>query len=87
LYGAEKSDRPAENKADLESFTSSFSLLSCDAGTAEHYGYLANVLRKRGRPLPQNDLWIAAVARQYGLMVATRDKHFQQVPDLSVLSW
>jgi len=87
LYGAEKSERPQENIADIKTFTSAFSLLPCDKETAGHYGYLANVLRKKGRPIPQNDIWIAAVARQHDLIVATWDKHFQQVPEISVYSW
>ncbi|MEO5958497.1 MAG: PIN domain-containing protein [Opitutaceae bacterium] len=40
-----------------------------------------------GTPIPENDLWIAAVALEHGLPVATRDIHFARVPGLTVLDW
>ena len=40
-----------------------------------------------GRPIPENDVWIAAMARQYDLPVATRDAHFPVVPRIAILNW
>ncbi|MCP4134020.1 MAG: type II toxin-antitoxin system VapC family toxin [bacterium] len=37
---------------------------------------------KKGKPIPTNDIWIAAVAFQHGLKLFTRDKHFKDVPGL-----
>lgn len=45
--------------------------------TAGHYGDLKARLQKLGRPIPENDIWIAASALQYGLILATRDRHFE----------
>jgi tRNA(fMet)-specific endonuclease VapC len=58
-----------------------------DQGTAEHYGQLKAELAGTGNPIPDNDLWIAALARQYDLPLATRDGHFTPVPRLTTLAW
>ena len=48
-------------------------MLSCDAVTAWIYGEVRDRLRLKGRPIPENDLWIAAIAIQHDLALATRD--------------
>jgi tRNA(fMet)-specific endonuclease VapC len=62
-------------------------LRSVDAITAQHYGRIRNDLRAIGRPVPENDLWIAAIARQHGLTLVTRDQHFQHIVGLSLEMW
>lgn len=62
-------------------------MLLPDEGTAEHYGDLKAELARLGKPIPDNDLWVAAMARQYDLPLATRDAHFAQVPGLQTLAW
>jgi tRNA(fMet)-specific endonuclease VapC len=47
--------------------------------TAQYYGKIKDGLRLKGRPIPENDIWVAAAAMQYGLPVATRDAHFDEV--------
>lgn len=44
-------------------------------------------LRLKGRPLPENDVWIAALAMQYALTLVTRDAHFQEVENLQTVAW
>jgi predicted nucleic acid-binding protein len=46
-----------------------------------------NVVIAHLRIDPDNDIWIAAVARQYDLPLVTRDGHFTVVPQLRVLAW
>jgi tRNA(fMet)-specific endonuclease VapC len=87
LYGAERSSRRAENIAQVEGFAASAAILACDAETAWHYGEIKSSLRSRGKPLPDNDIWIASVARQHQLTVATRDAHFGEIHGLALLSW
>jgi predicted nucleic acid-binding protein len=41
----------------------------------------------KGRPIPENDIWIAALARHHLQPVVTRDEHFDQVPDLRRVGW
>ena len=87
VYGALKSARVAENLQQVDAFVKANVILPCDAKTAEWYGHIKNVLRTKGRPIPENDLWIAALARQYGLTLATRDAHFQNIDGLAVVYW
>ncbi|MBH8563731.1 type II toxin-antitoxin system VapC family toxin [Nostoc sp. CENA67] len=76
-YGARKSGRPQENLARVDELVANSTVLGCDAETARQYGEIKNKLRLKGRPLPENDIWIAALALQYGLTLVTRDGHFQ----------
>lgn len=55
--------------------------------TARQYGEIKNKLRKKGRPLPENDIWIAALALQYDLILVTRDQHFDEIDNLKLVSW
>jgi len=86
-YGALKSTRVEANLARLDEFARSSAVLVCDTETARHYGQIKSKLRERGRPIPENDIWIAAVAMQHGFIVATRDGHFDEVEGLLVEKW
>lgn len=55
-----------------------------DEETTRHYAGIAASLRKRGTPIPTNDIWIAAQALQHNLTLDTRDEHFHKVPGLKV---
>jgi tRNA(fMet)-specific endonuclease VapC len=74
----------AEESAVLERAAA---VLGCDAVTAQQYGRIKNDLRSKGRPIPENDIWIAAVAVQHGLTVVSRDDHFAEVTDLPREVW
>jgi tRNA(fMet)-specific endonuclease VapC len=58
-----------------------------DENTAEQYGQIKAELARIGRPIPENDVWIAAMARQHDLPIATRDAHFAAVSHLKTLAW
>jgi tRNA(fMet)-specific endonuclease VapC len=76
--------RTDENIATLRRFLQSprVSILLPDEQTTHHYASLFVQLRKRGTPIPGNDLWIAALALQHHLPVCTSDAHFDYVPGL-----
>ncbi len=86
-YGAHKSTRIEANLERIEEFAASNMILMCDMETARWYGEIKDGLRAKGKPIPENDIWIAALAKQYGLIVATRDGHFSNVEGLVVESW
>jgi tRNA(fMet)-specific endonuclease VapC len=86
-YGAYKSGRMAANIARVEEFVATINVLVCDVATANLYGQIRNFLRQKGRPIPDNDIWIAAVAMQYELTLISRDTHFQEVDGLLVEKW
>lgn len=54
-----------------------------DANTAHHYAVLKRLLRDEGKPIPSNDLWIAASAIQHQLSLLTLDAHFSYIPLLA----
>ena len=62
-------------------------VLPIDLATTGHYAAVRDALRARGTPIPENDVWIAALARQHGLAVVSRDAHFDHVPQLVRRSW
>ena len=62
-------------------------VLGCDAETALVYGDVKTGLRRRGRPIPENDVWIATAALQHGLVLVTRDAHFDAVEELPREAW
>lgn len=86
-YGANKSQKIQENLEKINEFIVKNIILGCDAITAEYYGQIKNKLRLKGRPLPENDIWIAAIALQYDLILVTRDAHFDEVENLKVVEW
>jgi tRNA(fMet)-specific endonuclease VapC len=50
--------------------------------TADHYARVFTQLRRAGTPIPENDIWIAALALQHDLTLVTRDRHFEKIPQL-----
>jgi len=86
-YGAYKSQRPASNLDRIAQFTASCAVLVCDDNTAQHYGRIKNRLREIGRPIPENDIWIAAIAAQHDCAVASRDEHFHGMDEILAEAW
>ena len=86
-YGAQKSGRVKENVERIDEFAAENVVLNCDANTAKWYGDIKNSLRQKGRPIPDNDIWVAALALQYDLTLISRDGHFGEVENLVVESW
>lgn len=62
-------------------------VLACDTDTARHYGYIKDHLRAKGNPIPENDIWIAALAKQYHLTLISRDQHFSVIKEIKVEQW
>jgi tRNA(fMet)-specific endonuclease VapC len=86
-FGAEKSERVEQNLAAIDQLIARCPVIPCDESTARHYARLRNRLRGQGRPIPENDLWIAASSSEHGLVLVTRDEHFDQVEGLLVERW
>jgi len=84
LAGFRAGAREKENKQILERFLakSSVSVLEATRETAEYFGLIVASLRKSARPIPTNDIWIAAHALETGAVLATYDSHFLSVPGL-----
>jgi tRNA(fMet)-specific endonuclease VapC len=87
LYGARNSARPEVNLARQEALIADRYVVMPDLDTAREYARVKVALRRKGRPIPDNDLWIAATALQHNLVLVTRDAHFDNIDGLSVQAW
>ncbi len=76
-----------KNRKELEEFLDSprVRIYNVDETTAEFYAEILQVLRKKGKPVPTNDIWIASIAFQYGLKLFTKDKHFKHIDGLIII--
>jgi tRNA(fMet)-specific endonuclease VapC len=79
--------RAAANEVRLQWFLSQEGVmtLGVDGPVSHRYAEIHRALRGLGRPIPTNDLWIASIAVEHGLVLYTRDAHFEQVPGLACL--
>ena len=88
LYcGAYLSTDQVKTLAEITSFLGAVVVLSPGLATANQYGQIRAALAKAGTPIPENDIWIAALAQEHQLPLAARDKHIDQVTGLQVWQW
>ncbi len=82
-----KGGRAAKNEARLQWFLSQdgIATVGVDAGVSHRYAQTHRALYTRGKPIPTNDLWIASIAIENGLVLYTRDAHFAAVPGLALI--
>lgn len=86
-YGLRRSRRSRSLSRLLELLIAESAVLPIDLETANRYAEVRDELRRRGTPIPENDVWIAALARRHELPVASRDEHFDRVPRLDRRAW
>ena len=85
LFGAYNSGRVAANLHRYRQSIDQFPILALDMAAAEEYGLIRMQLKAAGQPIPENDLWIAAICRANDLPLFSLDAHFQRVPGLRLL--
>ena len=81
------STRPERGYEMLAALTAALQTLCPNQETSSHYAEIGHFLKTAGRPIPTNDLWIAALARQHSLPILSRDRHFDYIPEINRLSW
>lgn len=81
-YGAFKSMRIEKNLNNISLLLDHISVLQTNEGTAKIYGEIKTQLKRKGKPIPENDIWVAAIARQFNLTLITKDGHFKEVDGL-----
>ena len=86
-YGALRAERREAQLAVIRDFLQTATLLLPDRSISERYGEVKAELAEAGRLIPDNDIWIAATARQFDLPLVTRDGHFSAVARLTTLAW
>ena len=84
MYGAELSQKKDNNSAGYYSFCEQMKVLNVDMEIAKRYGKIKSVLKLKGRPIPENDIWIAATALTANLSLVTADSDFENIPDLLI---
>lgn len=87
LYGIYQSRQRATYQAWVTANLPFFDVLPVVRETAERYSEIRHELKTAGTPIPTNDLWIAALARQHRLQLVTRDAHFHAVRALRTVAW
>src|SRR4051812_9260593 len=73
FYGADKSSNPIRNLEQILSFLENCTIAVLDKKAAMHYGKIKTELQQKGKPIPENDIWIAAIALQLHLPLFTTD--------------
>jgi tRNA(fMet)-specific endonuclease VapC len=87
LSGFKGGGKEQKNREELEIFLDSPRVVvyPVDEDTSEFYAEIINNLREIGKPVPTNDVWIAAIAFQNGLKLFTKDIHFKAIAGLSLV--
>jgi tRNA(fMet)-specific endonuclease VapC len=86
LAGFEMGSKREQNRLELRAFFQSprVQLGPITAATAERYAHIYAYLRRAGKPIPTNNLWIAASAMEHSAELLTRDRHFSHIPQILV---
>ncbi|HEY5805960.1 MAG TPA: type II toxin-antitoxin system VapC family toxin [Candidatus Saccharimonadales bacterium] len=88
-FGIFQGSKQSDNMANLTKFlaTPRVELLDIDETTAKLFGEIATELRRVGRPIQQDDMWIAALCKQHGYALATADKDFESITGLELINF
>ena len=86
-YGIAQSRHRARYRRWLDGLITDCTVLDVTEQTTHHYAAINVELRQAGKPIPANDLWIAALCRQHGLPLLSRDRHFDVVSGIQRLDW
>ncbi|MBC9889330.1 MAG: PIN domain-containing protein [Opitutae bacterium] len=86
-YGVGLSRKKEELIGWLDLFLERAQVLTPGMNTLQFYADIRNELKRAGTPIPANDCWIAALVRQYGMQLVSRDRHFDLVKGVKRLDW
>lgn len=79
--------RSADAHAEVAHIARTITVLAADEMTADIYGRIKQEQKVAGHTMPDNDLWIAAIAIHYGVTLAARDAHFTWISGLQCEQW
>ena len=86
-YGIAQSRNRARYENWLAGLLHDCFVLDINEPTTHHYAEITLELKRKGKPIPTNDLWIAALCRQHSLPLLSRDRHFDAVPGIKRIGW
>lgn len=85
LFGAKNSTKSQDNEQKCRDFISNCNLLNINELIAEEYANTRKVLKNKGKPIPENDIWIAATCIVNNISLATFDSDFKHVHNLMLV--
>jgi len=85
LFGAANSANSKRNLPLYQDFIDQFIILPTQEETATIYANARLKLKKKGKPIPENDIWIASICLENNLPLFTFDKHFQNLDQLEII--
>jgi len=85
FFGFRNGSHYEANRRDLQEFLENayVTLLPVTLITSDRFGRIAAALRRKGRPIPTNDIWIAAHAMESGSELLSFDRHFDEVDGIA----
>ncbi|MGH9529586.1 MAG: type II toxin-antitoxin system VapC family toxin [Terriglobales bacterium] len=86
-YGIAQSRHRASYAEWLNGLLRDCLVLDANEPTTRHYAEITLELKRKGTPIPTNDIWIAALCRQHSLPLLSRDRHFDLVPGIKRIGW
>ena len=86
-YGAYNSGKVQVNLDRLDELLRDTTVLGCDEETSRLYARCKIELKRKGRPINENDIWIAATAIQHELSLVSRDNDSAAVENLHWIKW
>ena len=86
-YGISLSRRRSDYEQWLNKLVIASRVLGINEETAVEYARIRVQLKEAGTPIPSNDAWIAALCRQHGLAILSRDRHFDYIEGLRRFEW
>jgi tRNA(fMet)-specific endonuclease VapC len=86
-YGIAQSRNRASYERWVAGLLNDCLVLDINEPTTRHYAEITIELKKMGKPIPTNDIWIAALCRQHSIPLLSRDRHFDLVPGTKRVEW
>lgn len=69
----------------MNNFTKATRLLNTNENVCDYYAKVKTSLRKKGKPIPENDVWIAAFSLAYKVTLFSFDQHFKLIPNFKFI--
>jgi tRNA(fMet)-specific endonuclease VapC len=85
LFGAKNSGNNLKNEDKYKEFIQRCVVLDINSIVANEYAKIRLVLKQKGKPIPENDIWIAAICVVNGIPLISHDKHFENIQKLSLI--
>jgi len=87
LYGALNSANAVKNEDAVRKFAINSVLIPVDESVATRYAATRLALKRKGTPVPENDIWVASMCLELDIPLLSNDGHFDEIHDLTVIQW